>query len=72
MKAKTKPTSPNPVINTSSKDIIKPNLSTIQLPASLLEIQGFAVGKQIQNYVTSVNLPLDILISLQLTVNLLS
>jgi hypothetical protein len=62
---------PNPVTNTttssSSHDIITPKLSTIQLPANLLEIQGFAVAQQIQDYVTSVNLPLDIFISRPLT-----
>jgi len=66
------PPPPNTVANptsssSTSKDIITPKLSTIQLPANLLEIQGFTVAQQIQDYVTSVNLPLDIFISRPLT-----
>lgn len=44
-----------------------PNLTTIQLPANLLEIKGFAVAQQIQEYANTLNLPIDIFISRPLT-----
>lgn len=54
-------------MTSNEQSIITPKLSAIQLPANLIEIQGFTVAQQIQEYVTSVNLPLDVFISRPLT-----